>query len=255
MTSNPVSAVLIAELERLAANTWPAAEVQPYGRWLHRASKGVTKRANSVLTAGLPPESKDWYAEACRFYNERSLPVRFHISPATPPYVDRFLESRGFLREAETVVMTGDPRQALDRLPEDPGGWEALIHTEPTPAWMESFLAFGHPYEHRDVYEVIFGAIGPAKCFLELKRDGVPVGVGTAVVENGWAGFVNIAADESVRRQGVGSRIVSELIRWSLGQGAERLYLQVVADNEPAVRLYSKAGYRELYRYHYRSLP
>lgn len=39
---------------------------------------------------------------------------------------------------------------------------------------------------------------------------------------------------------------------WAGNRGAERLYLQVEAGNEPARRLYESAGFARSHTYHYR---
>ena len=39
---------------------------------------------------------------------------------------------------------------------------------------------------------------------------------------------------------------------WGAERGARDAYLQVVASNAPAVRLYEQLGFADVYRYHYR---
>lgn len=46
----------ILQLETLAANAWPAAEVQRLGGWRLRFHHGVTRRANSVWPNLTPSE-------------------------------------------------------------------------------------------------------------------------------------------------------------------------------------------------------
>ncbi len=41
------------------------------------------------------------------------------------------------------------------------------------------------------------------------------------------------------------------LLEWGAEQGARTAYLQVLADNEPAMRLYERLGFNEHHRYHY----
>lgn len=96
--------------------------------------------------------------------------------------------------------------------------------------------------------------IQPSKAFIAVEHEGETVGIGTAVSENGWTGLINIASDERYRRRGIGTKIVCGLAEWSMRHGADRLYLQVVADNEPAKRLYGKLGFRRAFDYHYRCL-
>jgi ribosomal protein S18 acetylase RimI-like enzyme len=42
------------------------------------------------------------------------------------------------------------------------------------------------------------------------------------------------------------------LLSWGQEGGAESAYLQVMRDNGPAIRLYEKLGFEEIYPYWYR---
>jgi ribosomal protein S18 acetylase RimI-like enzyme len=48
---------------------------------------------------------------------------------------------------------------------------------------------------------------------------------------------------------------MNALLAWGARQGAEKAYLQVMCDNEPALRLYEKLEFEEKYQYWYRIKP
>jgi len=58
-------------LDELAANAWPAQVQQAFGGWRLRATNGLTRRANSVLTAAPTPDHPEWLSYIEDFY-ERS---------------------------------------------------------------------------------------------------------------------------------------------------------------------------------------
>jgi ribosomal protein S18 acetylase RimI-like enzyme len=73
------------------------------------------------------------------------------------------------------------------------------------------------------------------------------------VVEAGYVGLYDIVTNAEHRRQGHGRRLIGDLLTWAKGEGAHMAYLQVMLNNEPALRLYAGLGFEEVYRYWYRS--
>jgi len=59
----------------------------------------------------------------------------------------------------------------------------------------------------------------------------------------GESHLLNIAVDPFRRGQGVGRALLSECIRRSARSGASRIFLEVRAGNEPALRLYYGMGF------------
>lgn len=97
--------------------------------------------------------------------------------------------------------------------------------------------------------------IGPKAIFVQMRHEGEVVSIGTGVCERGWTGLYNIATAAHMRGRGVATLMLSTLAHWGLEQGAGRLYLAVMADNESANSLYNKLGFVPLYSYHYRTEP
>src|SRR5690242_18108024 len=94
----------ILQLETLAANAWPAAEVQRVGGWRLRFHNGVTRRANSVWPNLTPDEQatgdqalEEQLSQVEQFYRQRNVPPRFQICPAMQPEnLDEVLAARGY---------------------------------------------------------------------------------------------------------------------------------------------------------------
>jgi GNAT superfamily N-acetyltransferase len=239
-------------LDELAANAWPAIVQQGFDGWRLRASDGVTRRANSVFSAGRGPGYAGWLGDIEVFYRRRRLPVRFQISPASPAELDSFLQEQGYRVVAETSVMAATTATVCERAC---GASRFSIHAHSgiTSRWIDAFLRIeGLSEDRRPAYERILGTIGPSTCFVVLYDGRKDVGVGMSVAERGWVGIFCVATDEKYRRQGVAKQVMSALADWSLEQGARNVYLQVVAANTPAVTLYSKLAFSHLYFYHYR---
>ena len=78
------------------------------------------------------------------------------------------------------------------------------------------------------------------------------IAVGLGVAENGFVGLFDLVTDEKFRNRGFGKELVLNLIEWGKQNGAQRAYLQVMLNNAPALHLYEKLGFREVYQYWYR---
>jgi len=71
-------------------------------------------------------------------------------------------------------------------------------------------------------------------------------------VEREYIGLFDIVTDQAYRNQGLGEQLVLNLLQWGQEKGAKYSYLQVLKDNQPALRLYEKIGYHEQYVHWYR---
>lgn len=58
--------------------------------------------------------------------------------------------------------------------------------------------------------------------------------------------MMNLAVDPAYRRQGIGEGLVAHLINHLMMRGSRCLTLEVRASNDPAIRLYSKLGFRQI---------
>src|SRR4051794_1802323 len=76
----PAQTVPTADLERVMADGWRAAEIELLGDWLLRASGGFTRRGNSALPVGSPGRPlDDAVATVEGWYAVRGLPPRVQV--------------------------------------------------------------------------------------------------------------------------------------------------------------------------------
>ncbi len=78
---------------------------------------------------------------------------------------------------------------------------------------------------------------------------------GLVKFEAGYAGLFAVHTATALRGQGLGRSIVSALLAEAARQGAHSAYLQVTADNAPALALYERFGFTPAYEYWYRGRP
>ncbi len=242
---------LIKKLEGLAAEAWPAKETQNYGEWLLRANAGVSKRANSLFTAGEIPES-DWLTVYEQFYQERGLKPCVYISSITPKgAISELLTSQYkafsnmfiLVNKAETVLTLMDKKST----------YEILIEPELTEEWLRGFMTLeNHPSELEEGYRSIFQDISLRKAFLSIRtKDRGIIAVATAILKEDWTYICNVVVHSSYRRQGLASYLLYHLADWSLKNGAASLFMQVMQENTPALQLYKKLHFHLLSESYY----
>lgn len=253
MSRQTVRAEWAGKIEQLAASGWPPRELESLGSWKLRANGGVTTRANSVLAAG-PFPAGDWLGEVERFYKERELPSCFHVSDSSPKELDELLAAAGYEIPMNCLLLAASIQNVVQLSSiYEIGEAEVAMATRPEELWMNDFLRMeGFQEERRAGYLSIFTAMPAPKTFAAIYEAGEPMGVATVVIEEGWAGISNVVVDPRHRRKGVAGRLLQALTSWAAENGAEGMYLQVLAGNAPALELYGKLGFEAISAYHYR---
>ena len=98
-------------------------------------------------------------------------------------------------------------------------------------------------------------SIQPEAGLFVLEEGDEPLATPICVHDGDLAGLFEIATDAGERGQGHGRRLVLSALKWARLRGARDAWLQVEADNAPALALYRSLGFDEVYRYHYRRPP
>ena len=243
-------------LEERAFNAWPALQTVVMDGWVLRFAHGYTKRANSVNAWHPSVDAGHVAMTAAPLYAAQGLPLVFRLSPLAGTGADADLFARGFTRADETIVMTtqlgANARNASAGLVDT----DVTIAAHPTSEWLAGFVAANAvPNRHHTTLSAMLAGLRLPAAFATLTVNGEAVGYGMAVAERGMVGVFDIVTVAAARRQGVGLRVVNALLAWGQAQGATQAYLQVVAENAPALRLYRALGFTEAYRYHYRIAP
>ncbi|MEV0585758.1 GNAT family N-acetyltransferase [Nonomuraea sp. NPDC050310] len=244
------------QIERRAANAWPAGQVTTADGWLLRHTPDVPRRrSNSALPQlGSDPALSEVLGDAApfhperalaaldRFYAGRSLPVIVQVTPSEHRRgLDDLLAAAGYAVGAQVLILTADARPiaALDT--------GAAAPVDDRTRWAELFEAVTGDSSAMAVIDRIV----PKSTLVAKDR----AGLGLAVSEDGWTGLFCMATHPGSRRQGVATAVLAAAARWSVEQGADRLYLQVEEENQAARAVYEGLGFTLAYRYHYRVRP
>lgn len=226
----------IVALERAAAEAWPAPDTQRLGGWLLRAAVGWTNRANSALALGDPgltlPEAIE---KTIAFYADRGLTPRITTPLPVSLAIARRLDAAGWTAQPTTLVQTS----LLERIPRVPGP-DVSLATTPSTDWLALVGGWkGHiPAAARSILtapsEVRFAGVYVEATLVAASR---------GAVTGEWLGVSLVSVAPEARRQGLARRMTSALAEWGASVGARRAYVQVEAENQPALALYAGMGF------------
>jgi N-acetylglutamate synthase len=239
-------------MEELSLNHWQPLSTIFYDGWVLRFANGYTKRANSVSPMY---ESRIDLAEKIQecenIYVDHGLRPTFKITPFVhPANLDQVLEHKGYAKVDVTSVQS----VSLDRIRE-PSLRSVHIDECVTSDWLKHFCTFNHIEDrHLGTMERMLHNIKHRKGFISFYDQNEVVGCGLGVIEKEYIGLYDIVTSQEHRSKGIGEQMILNLLQWGAANGAAHSYLAVVLNNIPAMRLYSKIGYSELYRYWYRVL-
>ena len=251
-----------AEQACLMANaSWPPIHTRPLGDWLLRASGGFSARANSVMAVGDPGMPFDAAVDAVvRFYREHDLTPWAQVVVGSET-ADRFLAARwpsARPGEADSqfqiAAVAQAARAARALLPADPPAVDVVERV--SPAWLAND---SRALTHRDAAVAVLD--GPDQVgFVEVAAPGARpdeplLAKGRVACDGDWAGITDVWVAPEHRRRGLGVVVLDAMFSWAAERGASTVYLQVRADNAPALGLYATLGFRTHHSYRYLAAP
>jgi len=242
--------LLIRHLEELSLNALPALETTYLDGWVVRFAGGYTKRANSVnplYTSATDVEAKITYCES--MYAVRKQPTVYKMtSLAEPRDLDARLARSGYREEPGASVQL----LALNGL-EVPNQGRVIVSADANEQWLSAYFRLNNVQErYMPTMRHMLQHIAPQKCLAAVYIDGQIAAVGLGVMDRGFLGLFDIVTEPSMRKKGYGHQLMLYLLNWGKANGADYAYLQVMLSNSPALYLYEKLGFHEIYRYWYR---
>ena len=244
---------LVRRIEALGFRAWPAANSLYDGSWLVRLTAGHPSRRLNSVNALDRMDDRELDARIARIagrFASYDRGIVFRQTPLAPPALALWLDARGWAPQDETLVMTAPMadlplEDAREQIPlQDVGSFvEAVLAVRGASRGLKSGLT------------EVLSAIRPPKGLFVIKQDDEPVATALCVHDGEFAGVFEVASSADRRREGLGRAVTTTALRWAAGRGAQRAWLQVEADNAPALGLYGGLGFAEAYRYHYRAAP
>jgi N-acetylglutamate synthase len=233
--------------ERAGFKAWPAFKQLDDNGWISRFADGYTKRANSVTVLQPNMNSPDeQILKYEKLYNMQGLPCIFRLLSFNDNLdLENKLDSRGYTNRDHSLVlsqeMTNKQFPSLD--------FDAVTINE----WMNYYCEFNKKdQKHCSTHLKIINNIEGKYLLSILKRNKKVVSCGLGVISNGLFGLFDIGTHPQYRRKGYGFDLINGMLQWAVQHQANTAFLQVVAENTPAVELYRKLGFTMTYEYYYK---
>jgi N-acetylglutamate synthase len=237
-------------LDELAVNATASETMQVVDGWVVRASSLPFRRSNcAIALRGAGPLPLALIEE---FYARRTQPGRVQVRTVAADGLDAQLASNGYEIEAAVDILVASLPTVVARTVAAPG---LQCEVAPTldPAFADRYCELHDGDERVRAYGRLLASIGPHGRAVTASIDGEPVGMGFGIVERSWCGLYGFTTLAHARGRGVGSTVLHGLARAVTGLNATDMYLQVERDNDPARRVYERAGFTYAYGYHYRT--
>lgn len=246
----PFSPAELRALQERAARAQPIEHTEYWSGWRYgRTSSGAWWRG-SVIPHGEPEDLLAQVEHAEATYAAWGMRVSFQVSPGLcPDGLDALLEARGYRLAGPILLQCATSTDVPARSRPTPFG--VRVDEAPTDAWLEALRGV-HAHIDPDDERARLERLDVPAAYASVSLGGKVVAVGRAVVDTGWTGLFALASLPEARGRGAGREVLGALAAWSAAQGTPNLYLQVEGDNEPALRLYAKAGFSTALQYYSR---
>jgi len=235
------------EMEFAGYASWPSSEQQVENGLVLRSANGFTKRANSANIVGSLGHDYLNIIQKCEHYFEqRNLRCIFRLlSYCDNQVLDTHLSSVGYKLVDPSIVLY----QSLQGLSFD----STALVLKTADEWIESYCRIADlDLQLMGPHLEILKRVQEKVVFAVLEEGGTEVSCAMGVISNGYFGLFDLVTRKAERARGHGKTLMEGLLSWAASNGSKYSYLQVVADNDVAMRLYKKMGYQYAYDYWYR---
>ena len=235
------------DIDLATIRTWPAAVTEERNGWFYLAAGGVTGRVDAAWPLSWTGGDVDAAIDDVEaWYAARSLPPRFKLTDDAfaPAHLPDALARRGYEPVMPTLIMTAPlaPRAAPD------GVTLSAALSAIFDATIRETSKDDAEYDER---LSIAQRAPPPAVFAAIEQAGRVVSIGMSAATGDYAGVFLMRTRPEARRQGHAQRILRALLSRAADWGARMAFLQVDADNTPAVTLYEREGFSRLATYRF----
>lgn len=240
------------DIDLATIKTWPATVTEERDGWFYLAAGGVTGRVNAVWPIDWRGADADAaIADVEHWYAARKLPPRFKLTDGAfaPLDLPDRLAKRGYAPVMPTLVMTcaltttAREHEDVSLSPNLPDAFDQALQASTTNA------------DDLEERRSIARRLPSPSAFAVREHEGRALAVGASAVADKLAGIFLMRTVPDARRQGHALHILRALFDWAAANSATHAFLQVDADNAPAIALYEREGFTTLTTYRFWRKP
>ena len=217
--------------------------------------QGLSPRFRIANTPGL----RHWQDRLLELGYRQTAPVHVQIASVADMQAaaPRFLEAerKGFLLTAMQATDLAAPAQSPAPTQDGairPG--KVVLLDAPAQAWASVYTAPG--------FDVADGALrvqllsrSRFASYAYVQSAGISLAAGTVCTSHDWLSVHGMRTLPHAQGQGLGASLLAAFTALALQRGIGRAFLQVEADNAPALALYRRFGFTTAWTYHYWKAP
>ena len=129
-----------------------------------------------------------------------------------------------------------------------------MLLDAPAHAWASVYTAPGFDAEDGALRVQLLSRSRFAR-YAYVQSAGISLAAGTACISRGWLSVHGMRTVPHAQGQGLGASLLAAFTDLAGQRGITRAFLQVEADNAPALALYRRFGFTTSWTYHYWKAP
>lgn len=242
LTPDDIEAIERATLQAVAPE-----ELHALPGWLLPMDRGTVGRARSAVPLHHGTHDPAMIDAVLERYAQRKHTPAFRL-PDTPTFaaLHPALSAHGFVRQQATLTQVGSVQRLSERL----SGPLGEVADTPSPEWLAMFLGEGlDPVDGASRARSLARAKGTR--FVSVRLEDRVVASGAVSFGQCWMGVHGMRTAAAHRGKGLAAGVLLTMAQEARRRGIERVFLQVLADNAPALALYRRAGLSTAWPYAY----
>jgi N-acetylglutamate synthase len=253
---------VIEAIERATLDAVAPNYVAQLPGWLVPFARGSVGRAKSAVPITHAAPDPQAIKRILALYKAGAVDQNLGLAAPQPaqfrlPSIARFdefkvdLSSLGFVASKSTHVQTADPKALFKATHARDTQTRLLLSTRPDQSWAAVYRRQGfdaQDAEHRIrllslAKDAVYGTV--------VNHDGFALTAGVMSISHGWASVHGIRTDPLYQGRGLATQLMAGFGQRAVERSLNSIFLQVEAENQNALRLYQRIGFKTQWQYTY----